>query len=181
MAHEINQSKYSDKRAFYECDIGSGDDELWSAEDVAIEVWAQFGKARRVFGASLNNDGKDNPWVQFVKPGHLNPECGFRIYEPGLLKRKEFAQFVVGVMGKHFRISCWRRKRGGQTIFDTEDLGMEDDFFANLKATVARMTEIARQVDTWSRAGTLKESFPKEWVGMTRLQVIKSLREQAKT
>lgn len=177
----MSQSSYTDKPRYYDCLIDSDKDEFWPEEDIATEIWAQLRIARMPFRASIDNHGEDNPWVKFVKPGKYLPECGFRVYVPGRIKRrKEFAQFVVGVMGKHFRISCWVRKRGGQTLFDTEDAGLNEDFFANLKVTVEKLTEIAVQVDEWSRAGTLKESFPEEWVGMARLQVIKSLHKQWK-
>lgn len=174
----MNQPIYVDKHCYYQCDIGP-DDQLWSEEEIAIEIWAKLGKARRAFRRSLNNDGTVNPWIEWIKPGPYLPECGFRVYTPGLIKRKEFAQFVVSVLGKHFRFSCWRSKRGGLTLFDTEDLGMEDDFFANLKVTVEKVTEVAVKVDGWTRAGTLKESFPNEWLGMTRRKATASLLAQA--
>jgi hypothetical protein len=84
------------------------------------------------------------------------------------------------VLGKHFRLSCWRKGHGGRTLFDSQDLGLPEDFFANLDAVVDELTDVAMKVDGWSRAGTLKDSFPKSWVGMTRWQVLKSLREQAR-
>jgi len=174
----MNQPAYVDKRAYYRCDIGSND-EIWEPNEIAIEVWSRLGKARRAIGSSIGNRGETNKWIKWTKPGPLNPECGFRVYTPGRIKKKEFSQFVVTVLGKHFRLSCWCSKHAGQTLLDTEDLGLEEDFFANLDMIVERVTKIVVQVDEWTRAGRLKESFPEQWIGLTRWQAVMRLFQQA--
>jgi len=173
------QPLYVDKSGFYDCDIEQ-DENYWSSDDIASEIWAKFRDVRCCTQGNRTNNYSDNKWIKWVKPGRRNPEFGFIVFVPGLIGRRDFAQFVITVLGRHFRLSCWRRWHGGKTLLDTYDLGLDDDFYVNLNLIAKELTEIATSVDSWTREGILKESFPEKWIGINSWQLFKSLREQAK-
>jgi len=56
---------------------------------------------------------------------------------------------------------------------------MPDNFFLNLDALTEKVTEVAVQIDAWTRNGNLKTSFPDTWRGMTRFQAVSSLLHEA--
>lgn len=197
----MTDAMYVDKSPFLPV-IRTANGGYWTHEDLVDEIWARLGNARRAIGPSRDNELTKNGWITWVKPTAAAPETGFRVYTPGVFrKRKEFAQFVITPLGADFRLSCWVKRRGGRTIYDTQDersirdqnerslrdhfqaFSNEVDsrvFFDNLDLIIEKTIEVARNIDNWTRENRLKDAFPVDWIGMSPLAVLRSMRQQQK-
>ena len=140
--------------------------------EVILTIWAALRPCREITGPDNNRDR--NNWITWVPPKRFNPDCGMRAFEPGRWWGKRmFAEVSLNIIGDDYEISVWRARHEGVVVFSTRDDGPVLSPTARLNAAVSQMMDLTTKFDGWTRNGTLREEFPKEWIGKNWLDLLK--------